>query len=168
MRWLKNESILLFSLNKPETILVRPQTQPIVRRLNTEKFKENWEQLKAESTDLVLISKEAGTYENSRLTGKYYEPKESGMTAGVQSATNEALKNNIMELFSNVDVTDVRSVNVAVERYKEMMRPAYIAYGMNDTHGSLTKVLNQDAANFRAQITKLTAAVNYRTTDYMA
>ena len=106
--------------------------------------------------------------EISRLTGKYYEPKESGMTAGVQSATNEALKNNIMKLFSNVDVTDVRSVNAAVERYKEMMRPAYIAYGMNDTHGSLTKVLNQDAANFRAQITKLTAAVNDKTTDYMA
>ncbi len=321
-------AIDLVSLNKPEATLVRPQTQPITCRLNTDKIKENWEQLKSESKDLVLISREAGTYESSvsldglkhvgelericdyslnvflrdtvpkasgdgsysvggvtfskeeleqcrvmlkaaadsigcgigknsnidyknyaemgiaessvrafadkqltkeqaavvnramqeynealvdlerqtiengdyvkteyeglseyyglarvlsegeikainelrakisRLTGKYYEPKVQGMTAGVQSATNETLKNNITELFTNVDVTDVRSVNAAVERYKELMRPAYIAYGMNDAHGSLTKVLNQDAANFRAQISKLVAAVNYKVTDY--
>lgn len=323
-------AIDLFSLNKPEANLVRPQLQPIARRLNTEKIKENWEQLEAESKDLVLISKEAGRYESSvslddlkhvgelertceyslelffrdtvpkastdgnykiggvifsrdeleqcrmmlkaatdsigcgigknanidykhyaemgiaesgvrafadkrltkeqaavvnramqeynealidlerqtlengnyvkteyeglseyygiarvlsdgeieainelrakisRLTGKYYEPKVQGMTAGVQSATNEALKNSITELFTNVDVTDARSVNAAVERYKELMRPAYIAYGMNDTHGSLTRVLNQDAANFKAQISGLLAAVNYKATDYRA
>ena len=104
-----------------------------------------------------------------KLTEEVVDPDDIEMLQDlIVAATNEALKNNIAELFTNVDVTDARSVNAAVERYKELMRPAYIAYGMNDTHGSLTKVLNQDAANFKAQISGLLAAVNYKATDYRA
>lgn len=84
----------------------------------------------------------------------------------VQSATNEDLKGKITDLFTNLDVTDEKAVNVAVEKYKELMRPAYIAYGMNDSHGSLTRVLNQDAENFRKQISSLLPAVKYHTTDF--
>lgn len=103
--------------------------------------------------------------EMSRITGRYYAPSVKGMTACVQSATNEDLKGKITDLFINLDVTDEQSVNAAVEKYKELMRPAYIAYGMNDSHGSLSKILNQDAANFKMQISNLMLAVNYHATD---
>ena len=104
--------------------------------------------------------------EMSRITGRYYPPSVKGMTAGVQSATNEDLKKEIADLFTNLDVTDEKSVNAAVEKYKELMRPAYTAYGMNDTHGSLSKILNQDVANFKMQISNLLLAANYHATDY--
>lgn len=104
--------------------------------------------------------------EMSRITGRYYAPSVKGATAGVQSATNEDLKSKITDLFTDMDVTDEQSVNTTVEKYKELMRPAYIAYGMNDTHGSLTKVLNQDAVNFKQQISNLLMVANYHATDY--
>lgn len=322
-------AINLFTLDKPEATLVRAPIQPVSHRLNTDKIKENWEQLKSESKDLVQISREAASYESSvsldglkhvgeldrnycnyssdvffrsnmpqvstdgnyliggvtfskeeleqcrmvmkaaadsigcgvgkntnidyknyaqmsiaessvkayasehlseeqaavvnkamqeynqalidlekqtmsdgnyvkshyegqsdyygtarlltdgeiealnkvkeelsRITGRYYEPSVKGVTAVVVSATNEELKKEITDLFTDLDVTDEKSVNAAMEKYKELMRPAYIAYGMNDTHGSLTKILNQDAANFKIQISNLLLAANYHATDY--
>ena len=69
-------------------------------------------------------------------------------------------------MFANLDIADEKSVNAATEKYKELMRPAYIAYGMNDTHGSLTKILNQDVANFKTQISNFLLAANYHATDY--
>ena len=89
-----------------------------------------------------------------------------GATAVVQSATNEELKEKITTLFTDLDVTDEKSINAAVEKYKELMCPAYIAYGMKDDYGSLDKVLNQDVANFKMQISNLLLAANYHTTDY--
>ena len=104
--------------------------------------------------------------EMSRITGRYYAPSVKGMTAVVQSATNKELIDNVTDLFTNLDVTDEQSVNAAVENYKKLMRPAYIAYGMNDSDGSLTRVLNKDAENFRKQISTLLPAIKYHTTDY--
>lgn len=113
-------------------------------------------------TDAINKLKE----EMSRITGRYYAPSVKGMTAVVQSATNEKLIGEITDLFTDIDVTDEQSINAAIEKYKELMRPAYIAYGMNDTHGSLTRVLNQDAANFKMQISNMLMASNYHATNY--
>ncbi len=104
--------------------------------------------------------------ELGRITGRYYEPSVKGATAVVCSATNEKLIGKITDLFKNMDIMDEQSVNAAVEKYKEWMRPAYIAYGMNDTHGSLTRVLNQEAENFKKQISGLLPVVNYRSADF--
>lgn len=100
--------------------------------------------------------------EMSRITGRNYTPSVKGMTAGVQSATNEKLIGEITDLFADVDVTDEQSVNAAMEKYKKLVRPAYLAYGINDT-----QKLNEDEARFKMQISNMLLAINYRATDYM-
>ena len=72
----------------------------------------------------------------------------------------------ITDLFSDLDCTDEQSVNLAAEKYKELMKPAYIAYGMNDMHGSLAKILNEDVSKFKNQISNMLMAVKYHATDY--
>lgn len=52
-------AINLFSLDKPEATLIRPQIQPVSYRLNTDKIKENWGQMKNESKNLRQIGAEA-------------------------------------------------------------------------------------------------------------
>lgn len=104
--------------------------------------------------------------EMSRLTGRQYPPSVKGMTAGVQSATNEKLIGEVSDLFMNTDIEDEESVNAAIEKYKELMRPAYLAYGISDSHGALTRKLNDDAEKFRAQIANMLQAIRYRATDY--
>lgn len=104
--------------------------------------------------------------EISKITGRYYSPSVSGATAHIASATNEEVIGEVSELFSNMDVKDEESVNKAVTKYTELMKPVYTAYGMNDTHGSLSRVLKSDAANFKKQISNILMAINYRETDY--
>lgn len=104
--------------------------------------------------------------EISRLTGRQFAPTVKGMTAGVQSATNEKLIGEISDLFANTDIEDEESVNAAIETYKELMRPAYLAYGILDSRGALTRRLNEDAEKFRAQIANMLQATRYRATDY--
>lgn len=102
----------------------------------------------------------------SRITGRYYAPSQKGMTAVVQSATNQELIDEITDLFSDLDCMDEQSVNIATEKYKELMKPAYVAYGMNDMHGSLAKILNEDVSKFKSQISNMLMAVKYHATDY--
>lgn len=104
--------------------------------------------------------------ELSKITGRYYEPSKSGMISGVQSATNQELIHSIVDLFSDLDYTDKKSVDLAMEKYKEWMKPAYTAYGMRDSHGSLSRVLNEDVAGFRRQIANVLRASEYHMTDY--
>lgn len=105
--------------------------------------------------------------EMSRLTGRYYAPSQSGIAAVVQSATNQELIGEIKDLFSSLDCSDEASINAAAEKYKEMMRPVYIACGRDDQYGSLTRALNVDVGDFKKQIANIMMAVNYHATDYM-
>ncbi len=104
--------------------------------------------------------------EMSKITGRYYAPTVSGATAHIASATNEEVIGEVSELFSNMDCTDEQSIDEVTAKYMEMMKPVYTAYGMNDAHGSLSKVLNSDAANFKKQISNILMAMNYHGADY--
>lgn len=104
--------------------------------------------------------------ELGKLTGRYYEPTTSGAISVVQTATNKELIGNITDLFSNLDYSDEEAVNKAMEQYKRWMTPAYTAAGMNDLHGSLTRVLNEDVAGFRKQIENVLMASNYHEAEY--
>ncbi|MBQ7835111.1 MAG: hypothetical protein IJ385_04945, partial [Ruminiclostridium sp.] len=55
----------------------------------------------------------------------------------------------------DIDCDSVQDINAAAERYKDLMKPAYIAYGMNDEHGSLSKVLEADVEYFRNQVSNM-------------
>ncbi len=104
--------------------------------------------------------------EFEEITGKAYELTQKGMVSGVQSATNEKLINSISDLFLNVDYNDESSIDEAFEKYKELVKPAYIAYGMSDSYGSLFKALNKDVEGFRTQILNMSMAMKYHSSDY--
>ena len=42
-------AINLRSLNLPEATLIKPEKTPVSYRLNTDKIKENWDEIKADS-----------------------------------------------------------------------------------------------------------------------
>lgn len=104
--------------------------------------------------------------ELGRITGREYRPTQKGDTAVVQSATNQKLISEITNLFANADISDEQEMNDVMEKYKALMKPAYTAYGMNDSHGSLTRVLNDDVAEFRKQMASITAAAKYQAVSY--
>ena len=101
--------------------------------------------------------------EIGKITGKQFAPTQSGITARLMSATNQKLISEITDLFSNMDSKDEKSVQAAMAKYKELVKPAYIASGGYD---SLTRTLNTDTADFRKQISNILLAANYHSTDY--
>lgn len=100
--------------------------------------------------------------EIGRLTGRYMEPSRKGMIAGTPSATNQNLINRITDLFSNIDCNSVQSINSAAEQYKDLMKPAYSAYGMNDKHGSLSRILEADTEYFRNQLSNMLSVMRFQ------
>ena len=112
--------------------------------------------------DLINEFKE----EICKLTGKEYEPTVGVKIGVVCSATNQELIGKITDLFSDMDSTDENAVNAAMVKYRELIKPAYIANGWDDEHGALTKGINRDVENFRKQISQILMAVNYHATDY--
>jgi len=70
-------------------------------------------------------------------------------------------------MFAGVDMSDKDALNKAFAKYKELMKPVYTAYGMNDNRGGLTRVLNQDVESFTNQISNILSASNYRAVDSM-
>jgi len=104
--------------------------------------------------------------EIGKTTGHQFAPTQRGITVRLQSATNKKLIGEITDLFSNMDGKDEKSVQAVMAKYKELVKPAYIASGMSDGYGSLTRILNTDIADFRKQISDILLAANYHTTDY--
>lgn len=104
--------------------------------------------------------------EIGKITGQQFAPTQSGITARMMSATNQKLISEITDLFSNMDSKDEKSVQAVMAKYKELVKPAYIASGMNDRYGSLARILNTDVADFRKQLSSILLAANYHTTDY--
>lgn len=105
--------------------------------------------------------------ELAEITGRTYKKSESGLAVLVQSATNTKLTTEIKDMFAGVDMSDKDALNKAFAKYKELMKPVYTAYGMNDNRGGLTKVLNQDVESFSDQISNILAAANYHAVDSM-
>ncbi len=73
----------------------------------------------------------------------------------VDSATNQSLIKEISDLFSDTDLSDTAAVADAMERYKSFMTPVYLAKGLNEEHGALTRVLNRDAENLSQLIDRI-------------
>ncbi len=103
--------------------------------------------------------------ELSKISGDTYAHSEKGLAVLVQSATNQKLTGELMDIFSNVDMSDKNALNRAYARYEELMKPVYEAYGMNDEHGGLTRVINQDINSFNAHISDILAAEEYHAVD---
>lgn len=104
--------------------------------------------------------------EITKLTGKEYEPTVGIKIGVVGSATNQELIGQITDLFSNMDSTDEKSIDAVMARYRELIKPAYIAKGWDETPGALTRNINQDIENFKKQMTQILIAANYHATDY--
>ena len=107
-----------------------------------------------------------GRAEMSKITGHHCEPTRTGATAVVGSATNEKLINEIYDLFSNVDVTDEEMLEIAMKKYEALVKPAYLAYGINDDYGSLSRILDRDTSGFGKQISDIMIAAGYHTMNY--
>lgn len=79
----------------------------------------------------------------------------------VQSATNKGLTDSIFSLFSGLDASNPSAVKSATDKYRELVTPAYTAYGISNTHGNLDKVINSDIAEFMLQISTVSAYAKY-------
>lgn len=104
---------------------------------------------------LYKLRKELG-----QVTGEPFKTVQKGAAAVVGSATNQKLISELLELFSNTDIKDEKSVNAAMERYKVLVSPAYKAYGVS------TNILNKDISDFRKQIANSLLASKYHAADY--
>lgn len=98
----------------------------------------------------------------AEMNGKEYVPFDSDYASVVTVATNRELIEGIETIFSDINPKDGTSMQSAMEQYKKLMSPAYIAHGINDNHGSLTNVLNKDISEFQKQMNSILAAVTYR------
>lgn len=92
--------------------------------------------------------------ELSKVTGKTYPKSVAGQYLGTaQIATNQELIKNIKILFENVDLSNKDAVNQAMEKYQELIKPAYTSNGISLK--SMSNVIEQDVGAFTAMIDKI-------------
>lgn len=80
----------------------------------------------------------------------------------VQSASNEQLAGMVMMLFRNMNLNDSNAVNDAYAQYTDIMTPAYMAGGNENSANSdsLSNVLEQDVNRFSVQIANARAVLS--------
>ena len=78
------------------------------------------------------------------------------------SASNKELTSAVRSLFRDEDLDDTEAVKNLLKKYKELMAPAYSAWGIKNTrhHNALDDELNLDAAHFWEQISNAKAVVD--------
>lgn len=103
--------------------------------------------------------------EISRLTGHTFTKTVAGEAPGIIiSATNRELINNIKDTFSNVNLNDEDQVNSTMKKYRELMRPAYLAgsYIKRDDDSALYR----DTDSFMKMINTLKLSMTAAHVDY--
>lgn len=95
----------------------------------------------------------------SKVTGKAYVPS-YGNVVTQQSATNRELTSSVKEIFTNVDLTDEKSVQQAYKKFTELVTPAYNSHGITNQQNGLKNVLGQNINSFAKQISDLNALIS--------
>ena len=116
-------------------------------------------------SDAEIESMDKLREEISNITGQDFESNIGEKIAVVSSATNQELIGEITKIFSNMDTADEKAVDEAMAKYKEIIKPAYIACGRDDKRGALTRVINEDIEYFKKQMSQILMAANYHATD---
>lgn len=106
--------------------------------------------------------------EMNRVSGRNKAHVGSDFTARVASATNQTLIQRMSNLFTEIDLADSVAVDSAMEQYKTLMEPVYLASGINNEHGALTRVLNSNANKLSAMINRIAIATNNSSIDSRA
>lgn len=102
--------------------------------------------------------------EISKLTGQKFTKTVAGEVKGiVTTATNKDLIKNVKDTFSNIDINDKNSVDQAMEKYRELMKPAYKAAGslMRDD-----SVLFNDTNDFTKMLESIKQRMSYTHIDF--
>lgn len=96
--------------------------------------------------------------EMSRLIGKELPKAKAGDVLGIiGTATNENLISKVKETFEDIDLNNDDEINVAMKKYRELMRPAYKAGGYLERDDS---VLYNDTNSFMKMIKNLKLSLN--------
>lgn len=104
-----------------------------------------------ETKALNNLKKELG-----KVTGKTYTEAVAGSYTGTtQIATNKDLIDSIKSLFEDVDLSDEEAMKSVWKQYYDLVKPAYLAYGMDDRQ--VNKVIRQDTDTFKNLIDKIKA-----------
>jgi len=100
--------------------------------------------------------------EINRVSGGNKAHVGSDFVSTTASATNQSLIAGISDLFANVDLNNTAAVNGVMEQYKSLMTPVYLASGINNEHGALTRVLNSSTSKLADLINSIAFSVNYQ------
>ena len=106
--------------------------------------------------------------EMNRVSGRNKAHVGSDFAARVASATNQTLIQRMSNLFSEIDLADSVAVGSAMEQYRTLMEPVYLASGINNEHGALTRVLNSNVDKLSALIKQVEIAANHCPVDHRA
>lgn len=98
--------------------------------------------------------------EMNRVSGGNKSHVGSDFTTTTASATNQTLIKDITALFSNADLRNSATVANILTQYKTLMTPIYLANGINNNHGALTRVLNNSTAKLSDMINNMVASEN--------
>ena len=100
--------------------------------------------------------------EIGKLTGGSSHLSKAGDIMGMeQIATNKDLINNISETFRNVDLSDKEAVKNAMNKYQELVRPAYQAIDKSQAEA------RKETEGFMSMLNKIMANKSYKSVDFM-
>lgn len=78
-------------------------------------------------------------------------------------ATNKELINQMKSLFFEVDLTDTKQMQGAMDKYRELLRPAYSAFGFEK---NVDKNISDDISGFLQKLQKIQASEAGRGVNY--
>lgn len=97
-----------------------------------------------------------------KLTGGKSHLSKAGDIMGFeQVATNKDLINNISDTFRNVDLSDKEAVKNAMNKYQNLVRPAYQAIDKSQAEA------RKETEGFMSMLNKIMANKSYKSVDFM-
>ncbi|MBR2927783.1 MAG: hypothetical protein IKC24_01340 [Oscillospiraceae bacterium] len=93
--------------------------------------------------------------EMNRVSGSNKAHVESSFTSTIASATNKSVINSISDLFSTTDLSNSAAIDQVMTQYRSIMTPVYLASGISNEHGSLTRVLDNNVARLSDFISRV-------------
>lgn len=100
--------------------------------------------------------------EMNRVSGGNKAHVGSDFVSTTASATNQSLIAGISDLFADVDLNNSVAIDSVMEQYKSLMTPVYLASGINNEHGALTRVLNNSTSKLTELINSIAFSANYQ------
>ncbi len=100
--------------------------------------------------------------EMNRVSGGNRTHVGSDFVSTTASATNQSLITSISDLFTGVDLNNSATIDSVMGQYKALMTPVYLASGINNEHGALTRVLNNSTSKLTDLINSIAFSANYQ------